>query len=224
MKQRSPVLGYNHNVRYAGRLWHVQTEDSGVNNPHIFTHLFHEGTILATKRIDYDPSSEVGIVQKLMQAQHKAMLRDVKAGAFDDKIARFFGAPVVHDREDQTDPGAAPLSGEFDAAPKTDPSMHPPRTPSQESVPIPPAAPPPRVAAPAQPPARTASSAANVPRPMGGTQSRPNLTPSRPAIPVAASRPGTPSSPANASPRPAVSGIGGRRSPPSSGAHAYGGG
>ena len=52
MKPRSPVLGYNHNVRYAERLWHVQTEDSGVGNPHIFTHLFHDGTILATKRID----------------------------------------------------------------------------------------------------------------------------------------------------------------------------
>ena len=99
MKPRSPVLGYNHNVRYAGRLWHVQTEDSGVSNPHIFTHLFHDGTILATKRVDYDSSSEVGVVQKLMQAQHKAMLRDLKQGAFDDKITRFFGQPVVHERE-----------------------------------------------------------------------------------------------------------------------------
>jgi hypothetical protein len=224
MKPRSPVLGYNHNVRYAGRLWHVQTEDSGINNPHIFTHLFHEGTILATKRVDYDPSSEVSVVQKLMQAQHKAMLRDVKAGAFDDKIARFFGAPVVHEREDQTDPGAAPLSGEFDAAPKTDPSMQPPRTPSQERVPVPPAAPPQRVATPAQPPARTASSTASVPRQMGGAQSRPNLTPSRPAIPVAASRTGAPSSPGHGAPRPPVTGIGGRRAQPPSGAHAYGGG
>ena len=135
MKPRSPVLGYNHNVRYAGRLWHVQTEDSGVNNPHIFTHLFHEGTILATKRTDYDPVSEVAAVQKMMQTQHKAMLRDVKAGAFDDKITRFFGTPVVHEREDQTDPGAS-LSGEFDAAPKTDPSMQPPRTPSQDRLPV----------------------------------------------------------------------------------------
>ena len=64
-----------------------QTEDSGVGNPHIFTHLFHDGTILATKRIDYDPTSETGIVQKADgQAQHKAMLRELKSGAFDDKI------------------------------------------------------------------------------------------------------------------------------------------
>ena len=225
MKPRSPVLGYNHNVRYAGRLWHVQTEDSGVNNPHIFTHLFHDGTILATKRVDYDPSSEVGVVQKLMQVQHKAMLRDLKQGAFDDKIARFFGQPVVHEREDATDPGA-PISGEFDTAPKTDPSMTAPVAASGSSSRVipPPPAPPPRVATPAAPPtARTAasSSTTSVPRAAPPSPSRPNLTPSRPAIPVAASRSGSPASPP--APRPPVSGIGGRRSA-SGVAHPYGGG
>ena len=133
MKPRSPVLGYNHNVRYAARLWHVQTEDSGVNNPHIFTHLFHEGTILATKRADYDPTSDVAAVQKVMQVQHKAMLRDLKAGAFDEKITRFFGTPIIKEREDQTDPGAS-LSGEFETAPKTDPTMQAP-TPLNEVAP-----------------------------------------------------------------------------------------
>jgi hypothetical protein len=225
MKPRSPVLGYNHNVRYAGRLWHVQTEDSGVNNPHIFTHLFHDGTILATKRVDYDPSSEVGVVQKLMQAQHKAMLRDLKQGAFDDKIARFFGQPVVHEREDATDPGA-PISGEFESAPKTDPSMSAPAAMgSSPRIIPPPAAPPPRVATPAAPPARTAasSSTTSAPRPLAPSPSRPNLTPSRPAIPVAASRTGTPASHAPPAARAPVSGIGGRRSA-SGVAHPYGGG
>src|SRR6516162_2298594 len=94
MKVRSPVLGYNHNVRYADRLWHVQTEDSGAANPHIFTHLFHDGTILATKRLDYDPASEVMAVQKLMQTQHKAMLRELKGGAFDEKISKFLGVAI----------------------------------------------------------------------------------------------------------------------------------
>ena len=60
MKARSPLLGYNHNIRYNGRLYHVQTEDSGVNNPHIFTHLFHGGTILASHRSDYDPTHDDG--------------------------------------------------------------------------------------------------------------------------------------------------------------------
>ena len=52
--------------------------------------------------------------------------------------------------------------------------------------------------------------------------SRPNLTPSRPAIPVAASRTGTHAQPQ--APRPAVSGIGGRRAAGSGVAHPYGGG
>lgn len=254
MKPRSPVLGYNHNVRYAERLWHVQTEDSGVQNPHIFTHLFHDGTILATKRIDYDPSSDVGVVQKLMQAQHKAMLRDLKAGAFDDKITRFFGAPVVKEREDQTDPGAS-ISGEFDTAPKTDPSIPPlPAPSSASSSSSVPQQPPARVVQPStplQPAARTASSSqmahaatqqapqapkeqpsltrpssspqapgsrTSVPQPPSPT--RPNLTPARPSIPVAASRTGQ--VPASA-PRAPVTGIGGRRSG-SGVAHPYGGG
>jgi hypothetical protein len=225
MKPRSPVLGYNHNVRYAGRLWHVQTEDSGVSNPHIFTHLFHNGTILATKRSDYDPASEVGAVQKLMQVQHKAMLRELKQGAFDDKITRFFGEPVVHEREDSTDPGA-PISGEFESAPKTDPTMAAPSSGSSQRLPAVPAAPPPRVTAPvAPPPAARSASSTNAPRPIVGAPSRPNLTPSRPAIPVAASRSGAP---AHAHPsstaRPPVSGIGGRRAAQSGVAHPYGGG
>ncbi|HZS37757.1 MAG TPA: hypothetical protein VFF06_13060 [Polyangia bacterium] len=139
MKARSPVLGYNHNVRYAGRLWHVQTEDSGVNSPHVFTHLFHDGTILATKRFDYDPLSEIGVVQKLMQSQHKAMLRELKAGVFDEKIGKFFGQPVVREAvEESTDPGSkapvveleAPPAGESEimrlVGPPTDPSLQAP--------------------------------------------------------------------------------------------------
>ena len=102
MAPRSPVLGYNHNVRYGGRMWHVQTEDSGVQNPHIFTHLFYDGTILASKKVDYDPTSEVSIVQKLMQAQHKALLRDLKSGKFDEKIVQRYG-PIERDAAAEAD-------------------------------------------------------------------------------------------------------------------------
>jgi hypothetical protein len=216
MKPRSPVLGYNHNVRYAGRLWHVQTEDSGVNNPHIFTHLFHNGTILATSRADYDPASEVGAVQKVMQVQHKAMLRDLKQGAFDEKITRFFGEPIVKEPEETTDPGQS-LSAEFESAPKTDPTMQAPPPSAAQQVPAQRQAPPPA--------ARTASSSVNVPHSRPHSTTRPNLTPSRPAIPVAASRSSTPSAPSHPhSPRAPVTGIGGRRAQSGQIAHPYGGG
>ncbi len=40
------VPGFNHNVKYKGQVFHVQTEDSGVENPHIITHLFLGGNIV----------------------------------------------------------------------------------------------------------------------------------------------------------------------------------
>ncbi|MGZ3447656.1 MAG: hypothetical protein ACXU88_18380, partial [Myxococcaceae bacterium] len=47
------VSGFNHNITHAGRVFHVQTEDSGVNNPNIITHLFVGGNILASKKTSY---------------------------------------------------------------------------------------------------------------------------------------------------------------------------
>jgi len=43
------VPGFNHNIKHKGRIFHVQTEDSGPKNPHIITHLFVGGNILADR-------------------------------------------------------------------------------------------------------------------------------------------------------------------------------
>ena len=87
---RSPLLGYNHNVRYGGRILHVQTEDSGPANPHLYTHLFFEGSILATKRREYDAASSDDGVRGLMQGQHKEILKELKQGLYDDRLGNFF--------------------------------------------------------------------------------------------------------------------------------------
>ena len=87
---RSPLLGYNHNVRYGGRILHVQTEDSGPANPHLYTHLFFGGSILATKRCEYDAASSDEGVRGLMQGQHKEILKELKQGLYDDRLGNFF--------------------------------------------------------------------------------------------------------------------------------------
>lgn len=87
---RSPLLGYNHNVKYGGYIFHVQTEDSGPANPHLFTHLFFEGSILASKRCQYAAEAPEDEVRSLMQAQHKSILKELKQAAFDDRIGSFF--------------------------------------------------------------------------------------------------------------------------------------
>ncbi len=94
MAKRSPILGYNHNVLYRGLVFHVQTEDSGVMSPHLFTHLFHHGVIISTRKLVYDSGSGEDSIKSLMQAQHKAVLKDLKRGVFDSKIDEYLaGTP-----------------------------------------------------------------------------------------------------------------------------------
>ena len=73
------ITGYNHNVKYKERIFHVQTEDSGLDNPHIITHLFVGGNIIESTKTSYTDivSNEnlIEIVKDLMQAQHKTMLK-----------------------------------------------------------------------------------------------------------------------------------------------------
>src|SRR5271168_2380428 len=40
--QRAQV-GFNNNVKYKGKHYHTQTEDSGLSKPHVITHLFADG-------------------------------------------------------------------------------------------------------------------------------------------------------------------------------------
>lgn len=95
-KTPPPMLGFNNNVRHHGRIFHIQTEDSGVKRPHIFTHLFGDGgRILKSVRTDY--SEHVGnadmaaTVKRMMKEQHKAMFVALRAGELDDVIEAAFG-------------------------------------------------------------------------------------------------------------------------------------
>ena len=89
---RSPILGFNHNMKHRGLVFHVQTEDSGVKNPHIFTHCFHGGVILNSRKMDYDATSDEDTVKALMQSLHKSMLKQLKKGEFDEKIDSYLGS------------------------------------------------------------------------------------------------------------------------------------
>jgi hypothetical protein len=87
-KAPSPLLGYNNNVRHKNRVFHIQTEDSGVKHPHIITHLFMDGgRILKSVKKSY--AEHVGTdnmadtVRAMMKEQHKSMLIALRDGQFD---------------------------------------------------------------------------------------------------------------------------------------------
>lgn len=89
MAFRAPLLGYNTNVRHKGKLYHIQTEDSGQSHPHVMTHLFADGgRIVASRKTAYGEhigaDDLAATVKKLMQGQHKAMFIGLRDGEYDD--------------------------------------------------------------------------------------------------------------------------------------------
>lgn len=118
------ITGANTNVRHRGWIFHVQTEDSGRANPHIITHVYHHGTILASEKTRY--ADRVGsedlesIVRGLIETQHKSMLSRLKAGSFDAIIDARLGptgastdgmqmsTPVPVEERPEAPPAAAP--------------------------------------------------------------------------------------------------------------------
>ena len=86
-----PLLGFNNNVRHRGRIFHIQTEDSGIKNPRIITHLFADGgRIIKTTRTEYTehvsrPDMQP-FVRGLMKEQHKGMFTALRMGDLDDLL------------------------------------------------------------------------------------------------------------------------------------------
>ncbi|MEC7520315.1 MAG: hypothetical protein VYE22_10645 [Myxococcota bacterium] len=106
----SPLLGYNTNVRHLGKLYHIQTEDSGASHGHIFTHLFADGgRIIASKKTTYSQyigtAEYPGVVKQLMRESHKAMFIALRDGLFDEDEAA--GARAMMEMEITLD-GATP--------------------------------------------------------------------------------------------------------------------
>ncbi len=85
------IMGYNHNLMYKGEIFHVQTEDSGVANPHFVTVLYRGGAIVSSKKTSYSDILKMEnlpvIIEDLMKEQHKGMMRRLKSGEFDEKVS-----------------------------------------------------------------------------------------------------------------------------------------
>lgn len=89
------LVGYNQNVNYKGVTFHVQTEDNGVKNPYIVTHVFISGNIIATKKTSYMDIVKIEnlekVLRELMEEQQKEMVQKILNGEFDNH-------PLVKDK------------------------------------------------------------------------------------------------------------------------------
>jgi hypothetical protein len=78
------LIGYNTNVPYKGKQYHVQTEDSGIASPFVVTLLYCQGAILRSVKTGYadivgHPDFEAEL-RKLMKHQHREMIRELITG------------------------------------------------------------------------------------------------------------------------------------------------
>ncbi len=107
------IPGFNLDIKHKGKTFHIQTEDSGPQNPVIMTHLFIFGTILGTRRLEYGQAADrpdlADHVRELMRAELREMHRALLNGEFDElahrpakkvggseiPLARKSGAPVA---------------------------------------------------------------------------------------------------------------------------------
>lgn len=84
------ISGFNTDISYDGVVYHVQTEDKGLSSKLIVSLVYDRGTILASKRAQYDDLVAAGFDEKelseRLNRQHKLMCAAVKAGRIEDLI------------------------------------------------------------------------------------------------------------------------------------------
>lgn len=88
---RRAQVGFNNNVKYKGHTFHIQTEDSGLDKPHVITHLFADGgrVLKSHKRSYADHVAQADVathVRALMKGQQLEMALALRDGRFDDVI------------------------------------------------------------------------------------------------------------------------------------------
>jgi hypothetical protein len=86
---RKAQMGFNNNIKFQGQVYHVQTEDSGLDAPHIITHLFAGGgRVIKSHKRSYEDklqteSDIANYVRGLMKAQHLEMVLALRDGELD---------------------------------------------------------------------------------------------------------------------------------------------
>lgn len=82
------ITGFNTDIEHDGIVYHVQTEDKGLDSPIILSLVYVGGTILASKRSPYADLIQNGLSDEVLaerlKRQHKLICAAIKSGRIDD--------------------------------------------------------------------------------------------------------------------------------------------
>ena len=82
------ITGFNTDVEHDGVVYHVQTEDKGLESPLILSLVYAGGAILASKRSPYEDLIESGfdeaVLADRLKRQHRLICAAIRAGRVDE--------------------------------------------------------------------------------------------------------------------------------------------
>jgi 3-isopropylmalate/(R)-2-methylmalate dehydratase large subunit len=82
------ITGFNTDIEFDGVVYHVQTEDKGLDTPLILSLVYVGGAILASKRSAYHDLINAGfdplVLAERLQRQHTLLCAAIKAGRIED--------------------------------------------------------------------------------------------------------------------------------------------
>jgi hypothetical protein len=82
------ITGFNTDIEHEGVVYHVQTEDKGLDTPIILSLVYSGGTILASKRSPYEDLIASGFsdeaLAERLKRQHKLICAAIHSGRIDD--------------------------------------------------------------------------------------------------------------------------------------------
>jgi hypothetical protein len=97
------ITGFNTDIDFEGQVYHVQTEDRGLANPIVETLVYTGGQIVCARKTSYAELVTSGQyseppIQQRMEAQHRAVIRDIRDGTLSKEDLEPFGWKFVSDR------------------------------------------------------------------------------------------------------------------------------
>jgi hypothetical protein len=96
------LTGFNTDVKFNGKVYHVQTEDRGADNPILESLVYVKGQILDSIRTPYagafPGAVDEAALAGMLEAQHKRVIRSIKNGRYDPEGIQPFGHGIITDR------------------------------------------------------------------------------------------------------------------------------
>ena len=116
------ITGFNTDIEHDGVIYHVQTEDKGLDSPIILSLVYAGGTILASKRSPYEDLIAEGfsdeVLAERLKRQHRLICAAIHSGRIDD-LKKMSGRRKVTSQQEGADTAETEETAEAETAPET---------------------------------------------------------------------------------------------------------